>query len=207
MLIKTVTKDKKHFNKVVLDNGRELLIDADTCLDLSLKEGREISEEEIEQSFFDSQYKRAKSRALWYLDRMDYTEKALFDKLIRAGFAEKAVSAVLGRLCELGVIDDRRFAERLAERLKENNISKREAVQKMLLKGVPLCLAKEVIEAAECDEGSQIMALLEGKYSYKLTLPNGQKKVFDALIRKGFSYGEVRQAMKNYINELEFSED
>ena len=46
---------------------------------------------------------------------MDYTEKALYEKLIRAGFGKAASAAVIARLLELGIIDDRRYAERMAE--------------------------------------------------------------------------------------------
>ena len=56
-----------------------------------------------------------------------------FEKLIKAGFSKEASAAVLANLCEFSIIDDRRYAERMAERLISNNISKREALNKMYL--------------------------------------------------------------------------
>ena len=52
----------------------------------------------------------------------------------------------------------------------------------------------------------QILALLQGKYAYKLTAERGFEKVYAALVRKGFSYSAVRQAMKKYNSDLEFEE-
>ena len=189
------------------DKHKEILLDNDILGENGIKTGTFLTEEEVEELRFSSDYTRAKSRALWYLDRMDYTEKALYEKLVKAGFGKKASAAVIARFCELGVIDDRRYAERLAARFSENNVSKREAMQKMALKGLSYDLIKQVLSEQETDEETQITNLLEGKYAYKLTLENGTEKVYAALIRKGFSYSAVKTAMKKYIEQLEFCEE
>lgn len=207
MIISFIKKDKKHLTRLIFADNSELLLDNDIVSEQGIAVGCDLSAEEIKALKFDSDYKRAKSRAFWYLDRMDYTEKALYEKLLKAGFPKRASAAVIARLCELGVIDDRRYAERMAERCKENNISKREAMQKMLLKGVPYELAKELLDDCEVDEEEQIINLLEGKYAYRLTQEKGAEKVYAALVRKGFSYGAVRSAMKKYVEQLEFCEE
>ncbi|MBR4123898.1 MAG: RecX family transcriptional regulator [Clostridia bacterium] len=202
MQITAINKDKKHLTKITFSNGEECFLDNDVVSENGLSITAQIDEEFLSELKFSSDFKRAKSRALWYLDRMDYTEKALYEKLVRAGFSKKASAAVIAKLCELALIDDRRYAERMADRLTANNISKREALNKMYLKGIPLDLAKEVLSQTESDEGAQIKALLEGKFAYKLTLENGVEKVFAALVRKGFSFSAVRSALKQYIEEL-----
>jgi regulatory protein len=207
MKILSVKKDKKHLMKILLDNNEEVSLDVDVCVDNALREGLNLSEADIEKLSFDSEYRRAKSRALWYLDRADHTEKALFTKLLRAGFEKRASAAAIGRLVELGVVDDLRFAERFAEKCSESNISKREALHKMLQKGVQYDMAKQVLEEIDTDESEQLNALIEKKYAYKLTQPNGVERVYAALVRKGFSYSAVRAALKKYTEELEFSEE
>ncbi len=207
MIVNNIQRDKKHLTKVTFDNGKEILLDNDILGENGIKTGAFLTEEEVEELRFSSDYTRAKNRALWYLDRMDYTEKALYEKLVKAGFGKKASAAVIARFCELGVIDDRRYAERLAARFSENNVSKREAMQKMALKGLSYDLIKQVLSEQETDEETQITNLLEGKYAYKLTLENGTEKVYAALIRKGFSYSAVKTAMKKYIEQLEFCEE
>ena len=130
MTVISVTKDKKHLTKICFSDDYEILIDTDVCTDYRLCEGMSLTLDEIEKIKFDSEYKRAKSRALWYLDRMDYTERKLFEKLTQAGFDKKATAKVLANLTEFSVVDDRRFATRYAERLMESNISKRQALGK-----------------------------------------------------------------------------
>lgn len=207
MQITSLKKDKKHLTHIIFSNGEECFLDNDVVLQNGLSVGNTVTEDDFNKLKFSSDYKRAKSRALWYLDRMDYTEKALFEKLIKAGFSKKASAAVLANLCEFSLIDDRRYAERMVERLISNNISKREALNKMYLKGIPLDLAKEVLNQTDSDEEEQIKALLEGKYAHRLTVENGVEKVFAALIRKGFSFSAVKSALKQYKEEIEFSEE
>lgn len=199
MQILNIQKDKLHLTKISLSNGEEVLIDNDVCRDNYLKKGDEISEEKLNALVFQSQYQRAKSRAVWYLDRKDRTAKDLYNKLCLAGFDKKAVAKVIARLQEVGLIDDRRFAENYASRLMEGNVSKREALQKMLQKGVPYDMAKDVLAECDSDEGAQIEALINKKYRTKLMVDGGKEKVYAALIRKGFSYEAVKNALKNYI--------
>lgn len=199
MQILNIQKDKLHLTKISLSNGEEVLIDNDVCRDNYLKKGDKISEEKLNDLVFQSQYQRAKSRAVWYLDRKDRTAKDLYNKLCLAGFDKKASSKVIARLQEVGLVDDLRFAENYASRLMEGNVSKREALQKMLQKGVPYDIAKDVLAECDSDEGAQIEALINKKYRTKLIVEGGKEKVYAALIRKGFSYEAVKNALKNYI--------
>lgn len=201
MVITEIKKDKLHLMRVFLSDGNEVLIDKDVCNEKCLKKGMEL--DGLEEIIFESDYRRAKSRAIWYLDRMDHTEKVLYDKLLRAGFKPKPCAKVIARLKEVGLLDDNRFAENYANRLIESNVSKREALQKMLLKGVPYDLAKSVLEDTETDELSQIKNVIEKKYKNKLLAENGVQKVYAALVRKGFSYGAVKTALQTYIEESE----
>lgn len=207
MLIEAFKKQKKHLTALILSDGREVLLDNETCSDFCLKPGTEITEERLRELIYDSEYRRVKSRALWYLDRADRTEKGLYKKLCEAGFDKKASAAVVARFAEVGLLDDRRFAENFAERCKDANISPRETVRKLYEKGISYDMAKEIVSETETDEEAQIRALIEKKYARKLELENGAEKVYAALIRKGFSFSAVRNVLKKYSEELEYSEE
>lgn len=203
MQIVRIQKDKLHLNRLFLDDGQEILIDKDVCYEMSLKVGTAFDEQGLEDLIFESQYRRARARAIWHLDRMAHTEKGLHQKLIRAGFDQKASAKVIARMVEVGLLDDYRYAENLAEKLLNANVSKREAVQKMLQKGVPLDLARSVLETFDTDELSQIENLIEKKYRTKLLAENGTQKVYGALVRKGFSYDAIKTVLKKHSQELE----
>ncbi len=207
MEIVSITRDKLHLTKISLSNGDEYFIDNDIVAEASLFVGMDITDGELQELVFKSDYRRAKQRALWYLDRMDYTEKGLFDKLIKAGFERHATAEVLAYFCEIGLIDDHRFAERLAERYSQANKSKREILNKLYQKGVPLDIAREVLSETETDEVAQIKALIEKKYAYKLSDKASFDKTFAALARKGFSFSAIKEALSQYKTELEFSEE
>ena len=207
MKICEIKPAKLHFNEVHLSNGEKVLLDKDVCAENSLMKCMEIDPDFLEELKLQSDYVRAKSRALWYLDRMDYSEKALYDKLVQKGFDKEASSAVVAKLVELGLLNDRRYAEHLAVKLTDQGDSKRAALQKMLLKGVAYDLAKETLSETETDEVSRILTLIEKKYSAKLQDPDNFQKVYAALVRRGFSYGDVKTALKKYKEDLEFSEE
>ena len=206
MEIAEIKKEKKHLCRLVFTDGKEVLIDTDVCNDYCLKAGDILSEERLSEIAETSDYNRAKSRALWYLDRSWLTEKALYDKLCRADFDKKASARVIARLKELGFLDDRKYAEYFSEKCINANISKRDAYQKMILKGVPRHIANEVLCDLEPDENAQIKELLNKKYRTKLENPENVKKVYAALIRKGFSFGAVKEALKKYSEELSMTE-
>ena len=203
MQIIGIKKEKQHLTRLCLLDGSEVLLDNDVCSEKCLAVGMSLEPADLKALADESDYRRAKSRAVWYLDRMDHTEKGLYNKLLRAGFGEKASAKVVARFVEVGLIDDERFAQNYAERLMEANVSKREAMQKMLQKGVPYELAKRVLSESETDELTQIKKLLDKKYRTKLNDERGAEKVFAALVRKGFSFGAVREALKSYIEESE----
>ncbi len=207
MEIASISRDKLHLTKISLLDSTEILLDNDIVAEASLFVGLDITADELKALIFKSDYRRAKQRALWYLDRMDYTEKALFEKLVKAGFEKHACAEVLAYFCEVGLIDDRRFAERLAERYTSANKSKREILNKLYLKGVPLNLAREVLSSTETDEVAQVKAIIGKKYAYKLSDKASFDKTFAALARKGFSFSAIKEALSQYKSELEFSEE
>lgn len=207
MIITAITPEKKHLVKIEFDSGEECFLDREVAANHSLCAEEELRSEDLQALISESDYERAKSRALWYLDRGDYTEKAMYQKLLSKGFEKKASAKVIARFVELGIIDDRRFAERFYERCMERNISKRETLHKMIDKGVPYDMAKEISENGDTDEETQIRNLLEGKYSSKLSAERGKEKVFAALARKGFSFSAIRSVLNEFIEELEFCEE
>ena len=212
MIITDIKKEKKHLCRVIFDCGREQLLDIDIVSINCLHKDDCISEEKLSELVEQSDYERAKQRALWYLDSRAYTEKALYDKLILAGFEKKASAKVIARLVTLGLLDDRAYAKNYLERCIDANISKREAYHKMLSRGINKDLINELLADTEVDEKSQIKAIIDKKYRLKLENPENIKKIYAALIRKGFSFGAVKEVLKDYGEELlaandEFSEE
>ncbi len=204
MKVLSLSQRRKSVTAVGLDDGSELMLDSELVIIENIKVGQEIGN--VEELMFQSDYKRAKSRALWYLARSDHSEKALYDKLIRGGFSERASKDAVERMQELGLVNDEVYAKRMVEYLINSGISKREIEHKLALRGISRDLTHSLLENGE-NEVDKVKYLLEHKYQNKLSDEESVKKVFAALIRKGFSYGDVKSALKEYSEEILYSED
>lgn len=208
MTVVSVKNVKGHLAEVKLSSGKTVYIERDFAAEIPLKAGMTFGEDELSAVVKESEYRRAKARALYFLDRADRTEKVLIRKITEGGIEKSAAEKAVKRLKELGLVDDFRFAENAYSHLAEQNVSKRAAYAKLYEKGVPPEIIKQVLENdTETDEVSQVTAVIEKKYKNKLCAADGAKKTAAALIRKGFSYASVREAMRKFSNDTDFEED
>lgn len=207
MKIVSVQRDKKHTVKVTFDNGKFFNFDLDYWNSAYLHENDFLDDTQLKNHLENSDYIRAKSRGMWFLDRADYSEKTLCEKIVAGGISPSAAAKAVARLKELGLVDDTNLATRLAERMSESGISKRECYAKLYQKGISPSVIKSVLQDTPFDELSQIETVIQKKYQRKLTDKENIQKVYAALIRKGFSYGAVREAIKKYTQEIEDYEE
>jgi len=205
MKILSIKSGKKHLDHIILEDGTEICLDKDVVEAKKLCPGFDITDPE--ELIFESDYARAKSRALWYLSRADHTEKGLAEKLQTAGFAQKAVENAVERMKELGLIDDVKYALRLCQSLGQNGTSQREIYFKLIKKGVPGDLAKQVLSEEEKEEYEKILYLLKTKYSLKLNSKEEIEKTVNSLARKGFSFSDIKEALRQYNEEIIYNED
>ncbi len=205
MLITEISERRKGITLVVAD-GQEFLLNSDTLFSSGLSVGTDVPQDVLEGLKKQSDEERAKSRALWYLSRGDHSKKALLEKLYR-NFPQDASIKAVERMEELGLIDDLRYAKNVAAALSSVNTSDREIFRKLFVKGVSSELAKQVVSDLESDSSAQIRQLLEKKYSRRLIDEDGVRKVYAALIRKGFSHSDVRSALREYSENLDNCEE
>ena len=186
------------------ENENTLLIFRDT-FDLSCyKTGSNLSLEQINELNFKSLCDRAYSKGLWYLNYKDYTKKAMYEKL-EGQYPEFACEFAVEKLIRLHIIDDMRFATRYAEILiKNKNTPKKQAVYKLVLKGVEKQTAQNVCDDIDIDESAQLKELVEKKYAHRLKTEQEIKKATASLLRKGFSFYNIKSALKEFAD---FSSD
>lgn len=207
MEITAIKKRRGHLYEIEFSGGDSVLLDTKTVTENGLYVGGCLSAADLDALKEESNYTRALSRAMWYIERSDISRKSLTDKLVRAAFSPETAEKVALRLKELGLIDDASFAARLAERLMSDNVSHRAALAKMVAKGIPRDVAAAALEGTSCSPEEQIRAVIDKKYKNRLSDPEQVRKVFAALMRGGFNYSDVRAVLKAYTEELEFSEE
>lgn len=178
-----------------LDNDAEHTVDRQTFDESPYRVGVEITEEQLETLLAQSQYNRARERALYLLGLRDYACGELEKKLYTEATPEVAAS-VVDRLREVGLLDDARYAVRLARHLSEyKQYPRRRIEQELRHRGIDPATVSDAVAALGGEDFEQALALLEKKYYNKLSTPEDRRRVTAALARRGFSYGAIRRAM------------
>lgn len=207
MIIESIKAAKGHLFEIKFLGGKQVLLYKDFVIEKSLKEGDEITAAELKNMIAESEYRRAMSRAVWYIERGSLSKKRLYDKLFAAGISKDACQKAVLRMEELDLINDMAFAERLAEQYLTSGISVKEAESKMFLKGIDRKTAREALDLFEVDAKQQIKLLINKKYRSKLTVADNVPKVFAALQRKGFKYSDIKSVLSEYSEQLKYSEE
>ncbi len=203
-MIITAQKGKANKIHISIDGEYKLTVDADFWFSCGYVSGDEINEEQYKILADSIAKRRCFNRALNILSHRDHCEKELFTKLARQD-GEAAAAAAVEKVKELGYIDDERYAKALSKELAERKgYSERAIKAELIHRGIDRYTAENALEETTLDECAKINILLNGKYRRKLSDEKGRKQVFNALLRLGYSYGEIRSAMRDYD---EFNED
>ena len=99
--------------KVEVDGEYWNILDAEIIVRFRLKKGAAVTEELLRKALDAAEYRRARERALYLLDRKDYSSWELEQKLARNVSPETA-RKVVERLQELGLLNDEEYARKLA---------------------------------------------------------------------------------------------
>lgn len=192
---------------VRLEDGTEQTVDRQTFDDSPHRVGEEITEEEWGHLLEKSQYNRARERALYLLGLRDYGCRELEQKLLTEA-SPAIAAAVVERLREVGLLDDSRFAARLARHLSEyKQYPRRRIRQELLHRGVDAATAEEALESLEGEDFEQALALIEKKYYNKMNDPESRRRVVAALARRGFTYAAIRRAAEAFGDGCEEMEE
>ena len=189
--------------EVEFDDKKILYLHIDIVTDFGLVQGMEIGRAELKKIVYASNFRRAYEYALYRLDYRDYSAADMFEKLLETYKSEALCLEVVKKLARVGIINDERYAEKLARKLVEaRKYGFRRAKREMALKG----LTEETVEnalALYADSFEEnLAALLRGKYSRYLTDRTDRKaveKAKNALVRYGYGYDEINRAVAAYF--------
>lgn len=140
---------------------------------------------------------RAKKRAMFLLEKMDRTEKQLYDKLKQNGYPEECVEAAVAYVKQYHYIDDLRYAKQYV-RYHQQKKSRQKLKMDLIQKGVE----KDVIEQAleeefESDERAKIRELLKKRrYDYTCADRREQQRTYQFLMRRGYRSGDILAVLK-----------
>lgn len=199
-----ITKIEKFKGKtlgVYFEEEEPVFVNSEIVAEFHLKEGMNIPESAVEQIVKANDTRRARERALYLLDARDYSYTELFKKL-EVNYDEDTCYEVLNSLAELGVVDDRRYAQRLGEYLIEKKrFGRYRAAMEMKRRGLSKDLICETLDKYDEDSVVRLYELVKEKYEQYLTDQKGVNRVKNALVRKGFSYDDINAVIKTVLSE------
>lgn len=196
--IKPLEKGK---SALILDNGEELILYRSELRALSLSGQKELPEELYRKIMDEIIGLRAKKRAMHLLERMDRTEKQLYDKLLQSGYPQECIDNAILYVKKYHYIDDRRYASNYI-RCYQDRKSRLRMQQDLLRKGVSRALIEEVLEEEfQADERIQIRSLLE-KRGFDATEcdEKERQRCYQFLMRRGFKSSDILKVMRDSDN-------
>ena len=207
--IREAVRDKNRVN-VYIDDKFFCSLDIAQVVDLHVKIGRELNNEELEELKRASDFSKFYNRALEFTlmrphsskEVRDYLKRKTLDRKVRVknqktgeyktvlkqGYDQSLVEPVYKRLEERGYINDRRFAETWVE---NRNITKGSSLKKLRLelaqKAISQSIVEEVLAETDRDDAAELRKIIARKAK---KYPDEQKLI-QYLMRQGFNYSDI----------------
>ena len=150
-----------------------------------------------------AQFADAYEAALTCLDYSARTEKELMTALRRKGYVAPAIEAAVMRLKEAGLIDDARYAQRMAETQSAKPVGVHAFKRKLMAKGISEGDAEAALAAFDDDQQRAACRAMARKLWPKYdALPprEARAKLSQALARRGFGWDAIEAATDELID-------
>ena len=173
-------------------------LDAGVAIECGLRMGAAFSWEELGRSRVAGERPVAMGRALNLLGYRARSEAEIRDRMGRYGYAGETIEAVVGRLEELGYLDDAEFA-RLKAREKARKYGPRRVSVELRKSGVGEELASEVVEEefAGRSEVGEARSAAARRYNERGSDAEA-RRVYGFLVRRGYSAEVCAQVAREY---------
>lgn len=186
---------------VTLCGGEEIKTTLNVVTDLRLYAGRELDGEELKELRAASRSALARNRAMELLSRRPMSEKELIDKLIRKGEDEETAADCARWLRENGFLNDESYAAAVARHYAAKGYGPGRVRAELSRRGVDRELWDDTLEAMPENTDK-----LDRFIAARLTDPEDRdqvRKVSAALYRRGYSWEEIRSALRRFNAETE----
>jgi len=180
-----------------LDGRYAFSLDQELLVSLGLHVDMELDDAGLRTIVTGAEYKRALDMAMRLLAFRSRSRQEVAQRLQRRGIAPATVTRTLGRLDELGLLDDTRFAQALArDRLELGRKGKRQIAADLFRMGV----AKPIVEKAlsQVSDEEQVAQELLQKVNrrYAGLEPRARyRRLHDLLVRRGFSFEVITRVL------------
>lgn len=189
--------------RVQFGDGSVLRLYRQTVEDFGLCSGQELTDEQFERLRQNAADVSAKMRAVRVVAACAVSEKDLEHRLIQKGEDPHCARQAVQWLQEHDLLDDAQTARQIVSRCAAKGYGLARAKQALYEKKIPKQFWEEAL-ADYPDQAESVVAYLRARLA-----PDADqreiRRVTDALLRRGHSYGDIRKALA--VWESEHSED
>lgn len=178
---------------VFLEDGACLKITEQELLDFGLRAGDELDGGTLGRLKEAAGVSNVKARAADLIGKRAMSRRDLERKLQEKGASEADARYAAEWLEAIGAINDADYAAILVRHCAGLGYGPARIRDKLYEKGVPRELWDEALEQAP-ENGEQIDRFLAGKLRGRTPDEREKKRLTDALLRRGFSWGDIRTA-------------
>ena len=198
----SIKESKANKIHIYVDDEYRATVDSDYWYSEKYRNYKEINEEELTELLDAVSFRRAYNKGLDLLSRRPHGTKELVKKLCEKGHEKESAEKACDRLLELGLLNDEEFARMLANELYERKgYGIKRIKQELVFRGIEREIAENAIESLDIDTQTRIILVIKKKYLNKINDEKGRKRAVDGLMRLGYSYSDIKNAL-NSISEF-----
>lgn len=201
MVVTAIKQNSPGRFTVAFDSGETLLSTLDVVTDARLYAGMELDEEAFEELKRSSSKALDRQKALEMLSRRPYSRRELKDKLLRSGKDEQRAEDCVAWLAERGFLDDGEYAGAVARHYTAKGYGTGRVKSELRRRGIGRELMDETL--SELPENTE---KLDAFIARRLDDPSDRdsvRKLSAALFRRGYSWEEIRAALRRFNSEIE----
>ena len=204
-LLKT-TPDRAGRYWITLETGEMMGLYRQTVEDFGLYSGKELSEEEWKALQEHAGQMSAKMRAVRIVSASSVSKRDLEERLVRKGEDPDQAKQAVRWMEDLHLVNDRNTAEAVVHSCISKGYGLQRAKQALYEKRIPKEYWEEALEDYP-DQMEKILSFLRSRLDEE-SGDREVKKAIDALLRRGHSYGTIREALKKIsLDSDEFTEE
>ena len=194
----TGVRERRDRARIFVDGAFWAEIDAGVAAERGLREGVMLSLEELSEARVAGERALAMNRALGFLAYRARSEKEVRDRLRRYGYGDQTVEGVVGRLEELGYLNDEDFA-RLVAREKARKYGPRRVLGELRKSGLDAQIAQDAVdeEFAGRSELEEAFSAAERRYNRGGSDAEA-RRVYGFLVRRGYSSDVCAEVARDY---------
>ena len=190
---------------VFLEDGACLKITEQELLDFGLRAGDDLDEETLAKLKEAAGVSNVKATAADLIGKRAMSRAVLEKKLKEKGASEAEARYAAEWLEAIGAINDADYAALLARHYGEMGYGPQRVRDKLYEKGVPRELWEEALDQLP-DNGEQIDRFLQSKLRGRTPEEKEKKRLTDALLRRGYSWSDVKAAWNRLGTAVEEDE-